>query len=44
MKTLKEYDVESLKNYNFNMYEKRYRQWEVSKCFYMDDNNQRVEI
>ena len=26
------------------MYEKRYREWEADKCYYKDDNNQKVDI
>jgi len=44
MKTLIEYDVNDMKGYDFKMYEKRYREWEADKCYYINDNNQRVDI
>lgn len=44
MKLVKEFDFEKLKEYEFKMYEKRYREWETDKCFYKDTNNQKIMI
>lgn len=38
------FDVEKLKKYEFKMYEKRYREWDSEKCFYLDKDSKKVTI
>lgn len=37
------YDVETLKKYEYKMYQKRYREWDVDKCFY-EFGTERIDI
>lgn len=42
LKKVKDYQVEKLKEYEFKMYAKRYREWDASKCSYMNNQSEKV--